>query len=638
MPVPVPVPVPVPAAPPPPPPLHRPHPLPRAILLRNALVVAAPEEDGPDAGDGEDGPGPAGGRRGRRRGRPAPASSLGMDLLPPPTVRLELVGERPDLSPPPPGGGSGCWKEEEEEEEETAVLASLPTSGATTCPSLCPPSLHPRWDRLDERCGLFRPGSAGDAAWDALYRSLRARIVVDLPQPARVGGGGTGETGRAPAPAPAVAVAVAVLAELPLHPTHLRRLPRSSANGDSVEAPEGGGGGQTGDQPLVPSALPPNALLVQYTDGSTRVDPGLYHRLLGDGVMSHPGAEGGQGALDRGLVEDDIREGRRIRRFEDDLFDVLAGEGAGAGGSPMKRGQRERINTEEVVAEVTGKSPADVDTSFRDDVFDLLGGASREEAVGGGGRGDLASPDFLAEGAGPEEGSPVSLLAEHNLGNHSKDGVDGLQSEVQALRVLLEEEEQQLQNDCGKLADQLETLRRVAETVEHFELDVKLMRQDTAEQVGKRAEIEYYLEALRAKFLRELRQIYPIQCLPDNVYTIRDLHLPADLHGPDATDAVVSAALGYTCHLAYMCSKYLSIPLRYRLFCNSSRSAIQDDGVAVYPLWREGVERELFDRAFALLGRDVECLIRARGLTDSPRSHILAKLDRLFEQTNDMGK
>lgn len=85
-----------------------------------------------------------------------------------------------------------------------------------------------------------------------------------------------------------------------------------------------------------------------------------------------------------------------------------------------------------------------------------------------------------------------------------------------------------------------------------------------------------------------------------------------------------------------MCSKYLSIPLRYRLVCNASRSAVQD-GDTIYPLFRANIERPQFDRAVILLERNIECMLKVRGVQYLPRTHLLAKLDRLFAQTTEGG-
>ena len=156
-------------------------------------------------------------------------------------------------------------------------------------------------------------------------------------------------------------------------------------------------------------------------------------------------------------------------------------------------------------------------------------------------------------------------------------------------------------------------------------------------QRNKLAHTEFMLSARQVKLLREIRTIYPIRSLPNNVFTIRDIHLPSDLHRLNSSDALISAALGFVCHLVFMCSKYLSIPLRYRLICNSSRSAIQDDGHGVLPLFIEKViEKDEFDRAVLLLERNIECLLRSRNIDYDGNEHMLIKLDCLIVDTTEV--
>ncbi len=113
------------------------------------------------------------------------------------------------------------------------------------------------------------------------------------------------------------------------------------------------------------------------------------------------------------------------------------------------------------------------------------------------------------------------------------------------------------------------------------------------------------------------------------------------MHSLSASDEIISAGLGFACHVLSMCSKYLSIPLRYRLICNSSRSAVREDDFDVFPLFKERVvEKEQFDRAIILFLRNIDHLLRAKGVavsTINQRKHILAKLSLLFEDKKTKG-
>lgn len=105
------------------------------------------------------------------------------------------------------------------------------------------------------------------------------------------------------------------------------------------------------------------------------------------------------------------------------------------------------------------------------------------------------------------------------------------------------------------------------------------------------------------------------------------------------SDEIISAGLGFVCHVVSLCSKYLSIPLRYRLIFNASRSAVRDDDFDVFPLFKERVvEKEQFDRGVELLHSNIELLLRMNGITTESTvqntgrpNHILAKLYLLFQ-------
>jgi hypothetical protein len=123
--------------------------------------------------------------------------------------------------------------------------------------------------------------------------------------------------------------------------------------------------------------------------------------------------------------------------------------------------------------------------------------------------------------------------------------------------------------------------------------------------------------------------------------------LPDDIHHPAISDDQISTALGFTCHLMALLSKYLCIPLRYRLVCKFSRSAIIDEGgsgggnlnnllskstAAVYPLFRERgvVDREQLDHGLMLLSRNADTLLSVRQVDFREEWNVLAKLYRLM--------
>ena len=636
---------------------HLRQPVPTAILLRNAIL--------PPSRDGN----PAQVDRNNTR------SNAADQLLPPPSsLRLELVADRsaiPDdaLQELDETGGKG----EEVILYSSALLSPSDPSSLPYSSSQCR-SLHPQWYHLDEKvalleaarqrldgtCAASNAGVGSSSSWEELYKAMKARIVMDCSK------GCASMTDLDGKAEPVSHGNNLVLAELALYPTDLRRLPRPSAGGSTSmsgddnrideddegifdndqNSPRNSTSADAAANIVIPSALPPNALLVQYSDGKTRIDSALYQRLVEAGVVSEVNSKFGRTRLDSGVLED-----RKARRFDDESFDMLGGSEAGIGDA------REDISLQQETTRTTADSSKgkdsvqdNVNSSFTDAAFDLLGGESpgHEEPLAvisttrdikADERATMHTDDVptlnseITPNRSAQEDDPHPVL---DLSTSDQCEIDDLRTEIAELKAMLVDEEHCLEKDKNELANATNGLRSLAEKTRYIKLETEMMNEDALQEEHRQSEALIHLEVRRAKVLRDLRQIYPIQCLPDNVYTIGGMHLPSDLNNPNVPDAIVSTALGYVCHLVYMSSKYLCAPLRYRLFCNSSRSAVQDDGVAVYPLFRERVvEREQFDRACTLLNRNVEHLLRGRCITiPDSRSHILDKLNSLFEESD----
>jgi hypothetical protein len=181
------------------------------------------------------------------------------------------------------------------------------------------------------------------------------------------------------------------------------------------------------------------------------------------------------------------------------------------------------------------------------------------------------------------------------------------------------------------------------------------------------------------KLVQELKQIYPItikqqtqqQQHQSKRYCIAGTELPLDLFwGHAIHEDEVSAALGFVAHALVLFSKYVAVALRHRMVCNSSRSAIQDDGTSmcasevnggggafnnnnnnnqenrmeILPLFLgRSVERQQLERGMILLHRNVDCLAQSQGMhlrrggvgegqqQQQPQQHLLAKLQQVFD-------
>jgi hypothetical protein len=187
------------------------------------------------------------------------------DLLVP--VRLDVV-----FSSTEDERKTAPFEEEFQEVQDDILMFSSSTNRG---------ALHPSWDCLEERIDVFHETQNKDFC--SLYQSMRLRVIA---MPDRV------------------------LADIPLHPSRLRRLPKDTDNAQDD-------GGIAWEQRPPPKELPPNAVLVDYSDGSTRVHPPLYHLLLEKHVISEPNPR------DVSLLQDEHEERKRHSRFTDDVFETL---------------------------------------------------------------------------------------------------------------------------------------------------------------------------------------------------------------------------------------------------------------------------------------------------------------------------
>jgi len=77
----------------------------------------------------------------------------------------------------------------------------------------------------------------------------------------------------------------------------------------------------------------------------------------------------------------------------------------------------------------------------------------------------------------------------------------------------------------------------------------------------------------------------------------------------------ISTALGYCGHLVLMLSKYLLVPLRYRIIYKGSRSDICDDVVqsfSQFPLFFKNADERRFQCGCILLNKNIEHMLNVR--------------------------
>ncbi|KAL4930930.1 putative UV radiation resistance protein (UVRAG) [Aspergillus undulatus] len=152
----------------------------------------------------------------------------------------------------------------------------------------------------------------------------------------------------------------------------------------------------------------------------------------------------------------------------------------------------------------------------------------------------------------------------------------------------------------------------------------KLLDQNTEETKGQIRRIS-----------EDILDIYPIEPIHDKplAFTIAGIALP-NSNFTDIDRDEVAAALGYTAHLVYLLSFYLSIPVPYPITPYASNSLIQDPVSTslpqrTYPLHPVNVQYR-FEYGVFLLNKDIEFLLNKQGLRVLDIRHTLPNLKYLL--------
>jgi len=152
--------------------------------------------------------------------------------------------------------------------------------------------------------------------------------------------------------------------------------------------------------------------------------------------------------------------------------------------------------------------------------------------------------------------------------------------------------------------------------------------------------VQGLVTAKQLSLLSEVRSLYPIQEQEKGKrYSIRGIVLPHESSFSSAPEEQVSTALGYTCHLISLASKYLQVPLRYLPQHFVSRSSIKDEilmHTKEWPLYLKGVDRDQIRVGFRMLQRDVKQILASQGIAYIENGHILLNLNLLFTSLLDV--
>jgi hypothetical protein len=545
--------------------------------------------------------------------------------------------------------------EEEEKEKDNKTEASVVQVVVYSQKTPQTRSVHPSWEHLDER--IFIPayrkncdkGISDECSahwWDdnELYKSMKVKLCI-LPHDDE-------ENGKK-SPSHTVISSNDVqkkkqeeiicddtnFLETFLHPSLLERIdlgPNNDSNSNEGDL----------DDYLtkLPPALPPNAMLVHFSDGSIRCPSNIYE-ILWDNYGTH-------GILEPPPVED-------FSRFEDDVFNTLD--------HAKQTPQRSRARSVSSLLDTDyndhrndrhndGEDDSIPRQLLQNEELSTSLQQEQEHSTTPPRRPPTIRRVFNKEITKQIHPQTQQINVAYSCSEQDILKEDRIKEKQNLLR-LIAEEERALKEDCDSLQYEQKTMLNLMKEVQVVERDICRVKIELNKQSLKWEREEFLKGAQSIKLFRDLRDIYPITL--DSVaaqsssfnnslntstttgtggkgYLIRGLCLPVDIYTTGILEEEVNASLGYCAHLIFMVAKYLTIQLRHRIFCNGSRSAIELDGVGVFPLFlgrlaARALEREQVDRGARLLGTNVDCILMHLNLLPSSSSslqqyHILARL------------
>jgi len=477
-------------------------------------------------------------------------------------------------------------------------------------PSPETPSLHPSWEHLDERISVENCQDWWNQ--NELYKSMKVKLSVVT----------RAEDKDNPQESFKVNTEEECFLEAFLHPSYMERIDllghnnnnnnNNNNNQDDLDESE-----QALESKLPPS-LPPNALLVHFSDGSIRCPPNTYKILwdtYGNRILKPPS------------VED-------FSRFEDDAFATLD-HVEQTPRRPRNRSVSSLLDTDQEA------SATPVHQKPREALQENLHTPAPQNG----------SNNFTTT-------NNPTFPQQHDAYNFNQQEIRREERRLEKLELLrlIAEEEEALEDDLECLQAEQQTLKDLVKDIQTVESDIAKVQTELGKQSTKQEKEELLKESQSFKLIRDLRDIYPIaqdsaqyssngliqstrqaeNAVSNTSFLIRGLRLPTDIYTTTISEEEVNTALGYCAHLVFMVAKYLAIPLRYRIFCNGSRSAIELDAVGIFPLFlgrlaARALEREQVDRGARLLGTNVDCILGHLDLDLSPSTHMLEKLQTILK-------
>ncbi|KAL3940512.1 MAG: hypothetical protein SGBAC_004963 [Bacillariaceae sp.] len=367
-----------------------------------------------------------------------------------------------------------------------------------------------------------------------------------------------------------------------------------------------------------PDRLPPNACFVYFSDGSTRLPESIFQLLLDHNMTKPP------------PIED-------FSRFGDDVFSALDSV-------PQKSPPGHQRN------------PSSLSSSSRRARSDSLLDVEKEPSS------LLLLQQPSAAGSLLDAASGLSVPT-GSVFEHSEQEVlqHDLNKEAMSLEEQIEQEEKAFQEELEQLNKEKESLSKMVETAKNLQSQTDRLQAEIVLQFQHVHRAKFSKDAQCIHLFRDLHQwVYPITLDSQKGFLIRNLRLPVDFKTTVVPDEELSASLGFGCHLIFLMSKYTGIGLRHKVYCNSSRSAIQQDGGTggdggnngaigqvvsiaavsatsnnshnLFPLFAaRNVDKDQLEKGLGLLGENANCLLHTLDIDFTPQSHILKRLSLVYD-------
>lgn len=234
------------------------------------------------------------------------------------------------------------------------------------------------------------------------------------------------------------------------------------------------------------------------------------------------------------------------------------------------------------------------------------------------------------------------ILKKNERGLATVSSAANAQDRLTSVKQAVSTERKQLRASAKRKEDLIGSIKARKEAMEQGRLAQEKARSHLPDAQEKLVSSEQLLKQTSEETKGQIRRIaedlmviYPIDPVPEKTlaFTIAGLPLP-NSNFDDIDREEVAAALGYTAHMVYLLSFYMSVPIPYPISPSLSTSLIQDLvsqdlPQRTFPLYPVSVHYR-FEYGVFLLNKDIEFLLSKSGIRGLDIRHTLPNLKYLL--------